>query len=156
MSFNEEKELFFKNNNIDLLIELLERIEQAGAEIGDYAAFGAEFVLNGIETGSEWYNARDFIEDRYENVREHGFNLYHEWDSFLFYNPSDFRGLIFDFSYIRDGKIIAYNGLTKNFTHEVVKEFTIDEFMMEYGMKRFFSCTHYRVQWPSLGFSWNN
>ena len=156
MSFAEEKELFFKNNNIDLLIEMLEKLDNNNIKIGDYCGFGAEFVLNGIETGSNWYNIEDFIEDRYDNARKHYFNLINDWNSFLFFNPSDFRGLIFDFGNIREGRILAYNGLTTKFTHDVVKEFTLDEFLMEYGMKKLYSCSHYRVSWPSLGFSWNN
>ena len=75
MSFTEEKELFFKNNNIDLLIEMLEKLDKSNIKIGDYCGFGAEFVLNGIETGSNWYNIEDFIEDRYDNARKHYFNL---------------------------------------------------------------------------------
>ena len=147
MSFNKEKKLFFKNNNIDLLIEMLGKLDNNNIKIGDYCGFGAEFVLNGI---------KDLIEDPYDNESKHKFNLINDWDSFLFFISSDFRGLIFDFSYIRDGKILAYNGLTTKFTHDVVKEFTLDEFLMEYGMKKLYSCSHYRVSWPSLGFSWNN
>ena len=153
MSFKEEKELFFKNNNIDLLIEMLEKLDNNNIKFGDYCGFGAEFVLNSTETSS---NIEDFIEDRYNNARKHYFNLINNWNSFLFYNLSDFRGLIFDFSYIRDGKILAYNGLTTKFTYDVVKEFTLNEFLMEYGMKKLYSCSHYRVSWPSLGLCWNN
>lgn len=142
-----EKELFFKNNNIDLLIEMLKKLDNNNIKIGDYCGFGAEFVLNCI---------KDFIEDQYDNARKHYFNLINDWASFLFFNPSDFRGLIFDFGNIREGRILAYNGLTTKFIHDVVKEFTLDEFLMEYGMKKLYSCSHYRVNWPSLGFCWNN
>ena len=147
MGLVEEKELFFKNNNIDLLIEILGKLDNNNIKIGDYCGFGAEFVLNCI---------KDFIEDRYDNARKHYFNLINEWDSFLFFIPSDFRGLIFDFGHIREGKILAYNGLTTKFTHDVIKEFTLDDFLIDYGIKKLYSCSHYRVNWPSLGFCWNN
>ena len=142
-----EKELFFKNNNIDLLIEMLKKLDNNNIKIGDYCGFGTEFVLNCI---------KDLIEDQYDNTCKHYFNLINDWDSFLFFNPSDFRGLIFDFSHIREGNILAYNGLTTKFTHDVVKEFTFNEFLIEYGMKKLYSCSHYHVHWPSLGFCWNN
>lgn len=142
-----EKELFFKNNNIDLLIEMLKKLDNNNIKIGDYCGFGAEFVLNCI---------KDFIEDQYDNARKHYFNLINDWASFLFFNPSDFRGLIFDFGNIREGRILAYNGLATKFTHDVVKEFTLDDFLIDYGMKKLYSCSHYHVHWPSLGFCWNN
>ncbi len=96
------------------------------------------------------------IEDKFEDAREHTFELVNHWDSHLFFNPSDFHGFIFDFSYLREGKILCYEGLATNFKHEVIREYDILTFLQFYGAKKFYSCTHYSVQWPSLGFYWNN
>lgn len=113
----------------------------------DYTGYGCEFVLNSL-TQSE-------VEQiSYPQITNHLFD--YKFEVFLFYCPDDIRGLIFDFSYIKDGKILCYNGITNNVSHEVVKEFTINEFLDNYGLRKLYSCTHYLVKWNTIGFSWNN
>ena len=143
----------FTINNCDTLVKQLKILDNYGIDtIYDYIAFGCEFILNGLNSENI-----ELIEDYYEynNVINHYFKLVNSWDTFLFYSPSDFRGLIFDFSYLySDRKIISYDGLHGPNNLEKVKEFTVDEFLNEYGLKKLYSTTHWVVKWAKLGINW--
>ena len=156
--FEEEKKKFLEELVYkDELIKQLKTLDDASVECGDMWAFGCEFILNGIDTHSEYWGVSDFIEDEYDNIYSHRFDLKGSWDTYLYYSPSDFRGLVFDFSHLTDGsKVIAYDGLSKPFYYNVVREFSAEDFLREYGMKKLLSVTHYNVTWQGLGYSWNN
>lgn len=149
-SINSEK---FTINNCNTLVKQLKILDNYGIDtIYDYIAFGCEFILNGLNSENI-----ELIEDYYEynNVINHYFKLVNSWDTFLFYSPSDFRGLVFDFSYLySDGKIIGYDGLHGPNNLEKVKEFTVDEFLNDYGLKKLYSTTHWNVKWSKLGINW--
>ena len=158
-SFSEISKEFFKANNCDNLVLQLKTIENNGfSRVGDYNAFGCEFVLNGMNTGDDYFSLAELIEDRYDyNGFSHVFALVNNWDTFLFYSPNDFRGLIFDFGNLySDGKIICYNGLNGPKNLEKVNEYNIDQFLNEYGLSRFYSISHWNVHWEKLGVNWNN
>ena len=155
--FDEEKKEFLKGLVYkDELIRQLKVLDAVSAKCGDMCAYGCEFILNGTDTHNNYWNVGDFIDDEYEKVRFHAFELKNHWDTFLYYNPSDFKGLVFDFSRLNDGKVIAYDGLSKPFSYNAVREFTVEDFLREYGMKKLLSVTHYNVTWKELGYSWNN
>ena len=158
-SFSEISKEFFASNNCENLICQLKTIENNGfSRVGDYDAFGCEFILNGMNVGDDTYNLGDLIEDRYDYCTYyHTFKLVNNWDTFLFFSPKDIRGLIFDFSYLySDGKVICYNGLNGPKNLEKVTEYTIEEFLNEYGLSRLFSVSHWNVNWEKLGVNWNN
>lgn len=169
MNFSEAKENFKTNfSRTQELIQQLVNLDDYSLKYGDYYGYGCEFLISGINPkfydAEEVWNVGEFIEDEYEklskkpNINGHYIPLYHHWDTFLFYSPTDFRGLIFDFSRLEDkNKILAYDGLSQPLTHEIVREFTPEEFLNEYGLSKLFSITHYRAYWSQLGnFSWNN
>ena len=158
-SFKEISKEFFASNNCENLITQLKTIDNNGfSRIGDYNAFGCEFILNGMNVGNDMFNLGELIEDRYGYCTySHIFNLVNNWDTFLFFSPNDFRGLIFDFSYLySDCKVICYNGLNGPKNLEKVTEYTIEEFLNEYGLSRLFSVSHWNVNWKKLGVNWNN
>ena len=135
-------------NNLENRISSLEKMLQ----------YLDEFILNGMNVGDDTYNLGDLIEDRYDYCTYyHTFKLVNNWDTFLFFSPRDIRGLIFDFSYLySDGKVICYNGLNGPKNLEKVTEYTIEEFLNEYGLSRLFSVSHWNVNWEKLGVNWNN
>ena len=158
-SFSEISNEFFASNNCENLIHQLKTIENNGfSRVGDYNAFGCEIVLNGMNTGNDCFSLADLIESRYDYyTMSHYLPLVNNWDTFLFFSPKDFRGLIFDFSYLySDSKIICYNGLNGPKNLEKVTEYTIEEFLNEYGLLRLFSVSHWNVNWKKLGVNWNN
>ena len=158
-SFSEISNEFFTNNNCDTLIYQLKTIENNGfTKPGDHYAFGCEIVLNGMNIGANDYSLSELIEDRYDYyTMSHYLPLVNNWDTFLFFSPNDFRGLIFDFSSLySDGKVICYNGLYGIKNLEKVTEYTIDEFLNEYGLSQMFSISHWNVNWKKLGINWNN
>ena len=156
--FEEEKKRFLEEFAYkDELIKQLKTLDASSVRYGDMCAFGCEFILNGVDTHSKYWSVSDFISDEYDNVYNHGFKLNGGWDTLLYYSPSDFRGLVFDFSHMIDGnKIIAYDGLSKPFSYNVVREFSAEDFLRDYGMKKLLSVRHYNVTWQGLGYSWNN
>ena len=156
--FEEDKKKFLEEFVYkDELIKQLKMLDVASVKHGDMWAFGCEFILNGIDAHSGYWDVDDFISDEHDNVYKHGFELKGCWDTYLYYSPSDFRGLVFDFSHLIDGsKVIAYDGLSKPFSYNAVREFTVEDFLREYGMKKLLSVTHYNVTWKELGYSWNN
>lgn len=151
---------FFTTNNCDKLVNYLQFIDKNNAKgIDDYAAIGCEFVLNGMNTNNDYYSLAEMIETYYgyDNVMSHCFNLINNWDTFLFYSPSDFRGLVFDFSELySDGKIICYDGLNGPNNLNKVTEYTIEDFLNEYGLSKLYSISHYNVNWKKIGVNWNN
>ncbi len=158
-SFSEFSKEFFESHNCENLIYQLRTIENNGfSRPGDYYGFGCEFIFNGMNTGSDYFNLAELIEDRYDyNGFSHYFPFLNNWDTFLFFSPNDFRGLIFDFSELySDGKVITYNGLNGPKNLEKVNEYTIDEFLNEYGLSQMFSVSHWNVNWKKLGVNWNN
>lgn len=158
-SFSEISKEFFKSHNCKNLVNQLRLIENNGfSRPGDYYAFGCEFVLNGMNTGSECFNLGEILgELDNHNYSAHYFELRNKWDTFLFYSPNDFRGLIFDFSSLySDEKIICYNGLMGPKNLNKFTEYTIDEFLNEYGLSRLYSISHWNVNWKNLGVNWNN
>lgn len=113
----------------------------------DYCGYGCEFILNNL-TQSE-------VEQiSYPQISNHLFD--YKFETFLFYSPSDIRGLVFDFSWLNEGKVICYNGITRDFTHEIVTEFTIKDFLEVYGFQKFYSCQHYHVKWNKIIYEWRN
>lgn len=141
------------------LIYQLKTIENNGfLKPGDYNAFGCEFILNGMNIGTHDYSLTEVIEERFKyNAYSHSFNLVNNWDTFLFFSPKDFRGLIFDFGNLySDGKVICYNGLNGPKNLEKVNEYNIDQFLNEYGLSKFYSISHWNVHWEKLGVNWNN
>lgn len=158
-SFSEISNEFFTDNNCENLINQLKTIEEHGiTKPGDHHAYGCEIILNGMNIGSERYNLSTLIEDRYDYyTMDHYLPLVNNWDTFLFFSPNDFRGLIFDFSSLySDGKIICYDGLCGVKNLKKVTEYTIDEFLNEYGLSQLFSISHWNVNWKKLGIKWNN
>lgn len=158
-SFSEFVKEFFSTNNCDNLIYQLKTIENNGfVKPGDHYAFGCEFVLNGMNTGIDDFSLSELIEEHYDYyINNHYLPLVNNWDTFLFFSPNDIRGLIFDFSYLySDGKVICYNGLLGPKNLEKVTEYTIEEFLNEYGLSQLFSVSHWNVNWKKLGIKWNN
>jgi hypothetical protein len=158
-SFSEISKEFFATNNCDKLISQLKLIEKYGnTKPGDHYAFGCEIILNGMNIGTNDYSLSELIESYYDYyTKDHYIPFVNNWDTFLFFSPDDFRGLIFDFSYFySDGKVICYNGLNGFKNLEKVNEYTIDEFLNEYGLSRLFSISHWNVNWKKLGVKWNN
>ena len=158
-SFSEISKEFFKNHNCENLIYQLKTIENNGfSKPGDHYAFGCEIVLNGINVGNNDYNLSELIEERYDYyTMNHYLPLVNNWDTFLFFSPNDIRGFIFDFSSLySDGKVICYNGLMGMKNLEKVTEYTINEFLNEYGFSQMFSISHWNVNWKKLGVNWNN
>lgn len=158
-NFKDEQKDFLDNNKVivNTILEQLKIIDEKNIKPGDYCAFGIEFILNGFNINSDFYTLADYISEFNENVYNHRIDLINHWDTYLYFAPTDYKGLIFDFSYLRNNKVITYNGLTNYFTsNEVIREFTIEDFLKEYGIKKFFSCSHYKVHWDNFGFSWNN
>ena len=150
-SFSEISKEFFKNHNCDKLINQLKTIEEHGcSKPGDHYAFGCEIVLNGMNIGTNDFSLSELIEDHY-------LPLVNNWDTFLFFSPNDFRGLIFDFGHLySDGKVICANGLMGPKNLERTTEYTVDEFLNEYGLSEMFSISHWNVNWKKLGVNWNN
>ena len=159
-SFSDICNDFFTTNNCDKLVNQLQIIDKTNVKgIDDYAAIGCEFVLNGMNTNNDYYGLAEMIETYYgyDNVMSHCFNLINNWDTFLFYSPSDFRGLVFDFSNLySDGKIICYDGLNGHENLKKVTEYTIEDFLNEYGLSKLYSISHYNVNWKKIGVNWNN
>ena len=159
-SFSEICKDFFTTNNCDKLVNQLQIIDKSNVKgIDDYTAFGCEFILNGINTNNDYYSLAEMIETYYgyDKVMGHCFNLINNWDTFLFYSPSDFRGLVFDFSNLySDGKIICYDGLNGHENLKKVTEYTIEDFLNEYGLTKLYSISHYNVNWRKIGVNWNN
>ena len=154
--FEEEKKKFLEEFVYkDELIKQLKMLDASSVRYGDMCAFGCEFILNGVDTHSEYWSVSDFISDEYDNVYNHGFKLNGGWDAFLYYSPSDFRCFVFDFrcfvfdfSHLTDeSKVISYDCLSKPFSYNIVREFSVDDFLREYGMKKLLSVTHYNVTW---------
>ena len=56
----------------------------------------------------------------------------------------------------KNGKIIYYNGLNGPKNLEKVTEYTIDQFLSNYGLSTFYSISHWNVNWKLLGINWNN
>jgi len=48
------------------------------------------------------------------------------------------------------------NGLGGFKNLEKVNEYTIDEFLDEYGLSILFSISHWNVNWKKIGVNWNN
>ena len=159
-SFSDICNDFFTTNNCDKLVNQLQIIDKINVKgIDDYAAIGCEFVLNGMNTNNDYYGLAEMIETYYgyDNVMSHCFNLINNWDTFLFYSPSDFRGLVFDFSNLySDGKVICYDGLNGPNNLNKVTEYTIEDFINEYGLSKLYSISHYNVNWKKIGVNWNN
>ena len=159
-SFSDICKDFFTTNNCDKLVNQLQIIDKSNVKvIDDYAAFGCEFILNGMNTNNDYYGLAEMIETYYgyDNVMSHCFNLINNWDTFLFYSPSDFRGLVFDFSNLySDGKVICYDGLNGPNNLNKVTEYTIEDFINEYGLSKLYSISHYNVNWKKIGVNWNN
>lgn len=158
-SFSEICKEFFSSNNCENLIYQLKTIENNGiSKPGDYNALGCEFILNGMNIGTNDFSLTELIDEYYHyDCYSHSFSLVNNWDTFLFFSPNDFRGLIFDFGYLySEGKIICYNGLNGPKNLEKVSEYTINEFLNEYGLSRLYSISHWRVHWKKLGVDWNN
>lgn len=159
-SFSDICKDFFSTNNCDKLVNQLQTLDTIGREtIGDYYAIGCEIILNGMNTGNKYFNLCEMIESyfNYDNVMRHWFNFINDWDTFLFYSPLDFRGLIFDFSSLySEGKVICYDGLNGPKNLKKVTEYTIEEFLNEYGLSRLYSISHWNVNWKNLGVNWNN
>lgn len=159
-SFSDICNDFFTTNNCDKLVNQLQIIDKSNVKgIDDYAAIGCEFILNGMNTNNDYYGLAEMIETYYgyDNVMSHCFNLINNWDTFLFYSPSDFRGLVFDFSELySDGKIICYDGLNGHENLKKVTEYTIEDFLNEYGLSKLYSISHYNVNWKKIGVNWNN
>lgn len=152
-SFSDICNDFFTTNNCDKLVNQLQIIDKSNVKfINDYAAFGCEFILNGMNTNNDYYCLAEMIETYYgyDNVMSHCFNLINNWDTFLFYSASDFRG--FDFSNLySDGKIICYDGLNGHENLKKVTEYTIEDFLNEYGLTKLYSISHYNVNWKKIG-----
>lgn len=159
-SFSDICKDFFTTNNCNVLLCQLQTLDTIGHEtIGDYYAAGCEIILNGMNTGNKYFNLAEMIESyfNYDNVMSHWFNLINNWDTFLFYSPLDFRGFIFDFSSLySEGKVICYDGLNGPKNLKKVTEYTIEEFLNEYGLSRLYSISHWNVNWKNLGVNWNN
>ena len=159
-SFSDICKDFFSTNNCNVLLCQLQTLDTIGHEtIGDYYAAGCEIILNGMNTGNKYFNLAEMMESyfNYDNVMRHWFNFINDWDTFLFYSPHDFRGLIFDFSSLySEGKIICYDGLNGPKNLKKVTEYTIEEFLNEYGLSRLYSISHWNVNWKNLGVNWNN
>ena len=159
-SFSDICKDFFATNNCDKLINQLQTLDTIGSEtIGDYCAVGCEIILNGMNTDNKYFNLAEMIESyfNYDNAMRHWFNFINDWDTFLFYSPLDFRGLIFDFSSLySEGKVICYDGLNGPKNLKKVTEYTIEEFLNEYGLSRLYSISHWNVNWKNLGVNWNN
>lgn len=137
-----------------LLIETLNVVDRSGVGAGDMFAFGCDFMLSFVLQND---HTNDHLYEKVPNVQKHTIELINNWDSWTYYNPIDIRGLVFDFSLLStSGKVVAYNGLAKNFKRDIVCEFSIDEFVKEYGMRCFYSTAHYNVCWKNLGFNWGN
>lgn len=151
---------FFATNNCNNLIYQLKIIENHGfVKPGDYHAFGCEFVLNGMNTGDDYFSLSELIAKHYHDyyINNHYLPLVNNWDTFLFYSPNDYRGLIFDFSYLySDDKVICYDGLNGPKNLKKVTEYTIEDFLNEYGLSQLFSISHWNVNWKKLGVKWNN
>ena len=157
-SFSEFCTEFFSNNDCEKLIYQMKTIENNGiTRPGDYYAMGCEFIFNGMNTGSDYFGLGELLEEHGYNGISHYFPFLNNWDTFIFYCPTDFRGLLFDFSELySDDKIICYNGLNGPKNPEKVSEYTIDEFLNEYGLSQLFSVSHWNVNWEKLGVNWNN
>ena len=159
-SFSDICKDFFATNNCDKLVNQLQLIDRSMTkEVADYTAIGCEFILNGMNTDNDYFSLAEMIETHYEydNVMSHCFNLINNWDTFLFYSPLDFRGLIFDFSSLySEGKVICYDGLNGPKNLKKVTEYTIEEFLAEYGLSRMYSISHWNVNWKNIGVNWNN
>ena len=159
-SFSDICKDFFSTNNCNDLLGQLQTLDKIGHEtIGDYNAVGCEIILSGMNTGNEYFNLAEMMESyfNYDNVIRHWFNFINDWDVFLFYSPLDFRGLIFDFSSLySEGKVICYDGLNGPKNLKKVTEYTIEEFLAEYGLSRMYSISHWNVNWKNLGVNWNN
>ena len=159
-SFSDICKDFFAANNCNDLLGQLQTLDTIGHEtIGDYYAVGCEIILNGMNTGNKYFNLAEMMESyfNYDNVMRHWFNFINDWDTFLFYSPLDFRGLIFDFSSLySEGKVICYDGLNGHKNLKKVTEYTIEEFLNEYGLSRLYSISHWNVNWKNLGVNWNN
>ena len=159
-SFSDICKDFFSTNNCNVLLCQLQTLDTIGHEtIGDYYAAGCEIILNGMNTGNKYFNLAEMMESyfNYDNVMRHWFNFINDWDTFLFYSPHDFRGLIFDFSSLySEGKVICYDGLNGPKNLKKVTEYTIEEFLNEYGVSRLYSISHWNVNWKNLGVNWNN
>ena len=123
--------------------------------VADYTAISCEFILNGMNTSNDYFSIVEMIETQYEydNVMIHCFNLINNWDTFLFYSPLDFRGLIFNFSSLYSDSKDGLNG-PKNL--KKVTEYTIEEFLTKYGLSRMYSISHWNVNWKNIGVNWNN
>ena len=159
-SFSDICKDFFATNNCNDLLGQLQTLDTIWHEtIGDYYAAGCEIILNGMNTGNKYFNLAEMMESyfNYDNVMRHRFNFINDWDTFLFYSPLDFRGLIFDFSSLySDGKVICYDGLNGPKNLKKVKEYAIEEFLNEYGLSRLYSISHWNVNWKNIGVNWNN
>ena len=159
-SFSDICKDFFTTNNCDKLVNQLQTLDTIGGEtIGDYYAVGCEIILNGMNTGNKYFNLAEMMESyfNYDNVMRHWFNFINDWDTFLFYSPLDFRGLIFDFSSLySEGKVICYDGLNGPKNLKKITEYTIEEFLTEYGLSRMYSISHWNVNWKNIGVNWNN
>ena len=159
-SFSDICKDFFTTNNCDKLVNQLQTLDTIGDEtIGDYYAVGCEIILNGMNTGNKYFNLAEMMESyfNYDNVMRHWFNFINDWDTFLFYSPLDFRGLIFDFSSLySEGKVICYDGLNGPKNLKKITEYTIEEFLTEYGLSRLYSISHWNVNWKNIGVNWNN
>ena len=159
-SFSDICKDFFSTNNCNVLLCQLQTLDTIGHEtIGDYYAAGCEIILNGMNTGNKYFNLAEMMESyfNYDNVIRHWFNFINDWDTFLFYSPLDFRGLIFDFSSLySEGKVICYDGLNGPNNLKKVNEYTIEEFLAEYGLSRMYSISHWNVNWKNIGVNWNN
>jgi len=158
-SFSEFAKEFCSANNCDTLIYQLKTVENCGfKKPGDYYGFGCEFILNGMNTGSDYFSLGEILEEHYDYyANNHYLPLVNNWDTFIFYSPTDFRGLLFDFSELySDGKVICYDGLNGPKNIKKVTEYTIEEFLNEYGLSRLYSVSHWNVNWKKLGVNWNN
>ena len=159
-SFSDICKDFFSTNYCNVLLCQLQTLDTIGHEtIGDYYAAGCEIILNGMNTGNKYFNLAEMMESyfNYDNVIRHWFNFINDWDTFLFYSPLDFRGLIFDFSSLySEGKVICYDGLNGPNNLKKVNEYTIEEFLAEYGLSRMYSISHWNVNWKNIGVNWNN
>lgn len=159
-SFKDICKDFFATNNCDNLINQLKLIEKHDfIKPGDYCGFGCEFILNGMNSDNDYFSVSELLAEHYHEyyIINHYLPLINNWDTFLFYSPLDFRGLVFDFSYLHsDGKVICYDGLNGPNNLEKVTEYTIEEFLKDYGLSMLYSISHWKVNWKRIGVNWNN
>ena len=65
-SFSDICKDFFSTNNCDKLVIQLKYLDRSGVKgVDDYTAIGCEFVLNGMNTGNDYYSLSEMIEEHW-------------------------------------------------------------------------------------------